>query len=173
MKKLHLLSGIILAFLITACSSNNEPEGNSNNGGFSIGSIYYSTPYVYINDENTQTNHPSDLAIILSNKDLTPDEIASGINYMYVDYRGIDFDTGTKDLLNYRITENASRSGGLIYGGTRLLEDNFGSTVNATQISFTINTITSTTLDVEFSFTREDGTVITGSYSGSYVNVSN
>jgi hypothetical protein len=172
MKKSHLIIAILFSFLIASCSSNDDSENNSN-GGFNIGGVYYNTPYAYINDENTQTNAPSDLAIILSNKDLTPDEIASGINIMYVDYSGVDFTTGAKDLLNYRITENASRSGGFITGGIRLLEDNFGSNVNATQISFTINAITSTTLDIEFSFTREDGTLITGSYSGNYTNVSN
>ncbi|PHR68801.1 MAG: hypothetical protein COA67_12145 [Lutibacter sp.] len=172
MKKLNLIIGFLIALSIISCSSDDNKEESQNQGGILIGNIYYDTPYAYINDENTLNSNPSDLAVILSNKELLPDNIDSGINILYVDYRGVDFEVGSKDLLNYRITKNASRVNGLIQGGERLLEDNFNSDVNATQINFKINSISSTNIDVEFSFTREDGLLISGSYSGTYVNVS-
>lgn len=171
MKKLNLLYAVIFGLIILSCTSNDDNQ-NDNNGGILIGNTYYNMPYAYINDENILNNDPSDLAIILSNEDLLPENIDSGINIMYVDYRGVDFDAGSKDLLNYRITENASRVNSFIQGGDRLLEDNFNSNLNATQINFTINSITDTYINVVFSFTREDGLLISGNYSGTYTNVS-
>ncbi|MFL0354788.1 hypothetical protein [Xanthomarina sp. GH4-25] len=175
MKKLNLLFGLFIGLTILSCSSDDENNNESENqikGGIQIGEVFFETPYVYINDENINDNNPSDLAIIMSNKYLLVDNIESGINYMYVDYLGVDFESGQKELLDYRITENASRVNNLIEGGVRLLEDNFGSDLNATEISFIINSITTQTIDFQFSFTREDGELISGYYSGDYTDVS-
>lgn len=172
MKKLNLLFGILIGLSIISCSSNDKNDENLIKGGIQIGDVFYETPYVYLNDENINDNNPSDLAIIMSNKYLLVENIESGINYMYIDYFGIDFESGQKELLNYRITENASRVNNFIEGGVRLLEDNYGSDLNATQISFTINSITTQTIDFQFSFTRKDGELISGYYSGEYTDVS-
>ena len=169
MKKLNLFIGILIGLTALSCSSNDE---NQIKGGIQVGNIFYETPYVYLNDENLINDFPSDLAIIMSNKYLLVENIEDRINYMYVDYSGVDFESGEKELLNYRITENASRVNNLIKGGVRLLEDNYGSDVNASEVSFIINSITSETIDFEFTFTREDGELISGYYSGDYTDVS-
>ncbi len=162
-----------MGILILSCSSDDENNNeNQIKGGIQVGNVFYETPYVYLNDENLIDDFPSDLAIIMSNKYLLVENIEDGINYMYVDYSGVDFESGEKELLNYRITENASRVNNFIEGGVRLLEDNYGSDVNASEISFIINSITSETIDFEFTFTREDGELITGYYSGDYTDVS-
>ena len=174
MNKLNLLFGLFIGLTILSCSSdgdNNESE-NLIKGGIRVGEVFFETPYVYINDENINDSRPSDLAVIMSNKYLLVENIESGINYIYIDYLGVDFESGEKELLNYRITENASRANNLIVGGVRLLEDNFGSDLNATEISFVINSITNQTIDFQFSFTREDGELISGYYSGDYTDVS-
>ena len=174
MNKLNLLFGLFIGLTILSCSSdgdNNESE-NQIKGGIHVGEVFFETPYVYINDENINDNRPSDLAVIMSNKYLLVENIESGINYMYIDYLGVDFESGQKELLNYRITENASRVNSFIVGGVRLLEDTFRSDLNATEISFVINSITNQTIDFQFSFTREDGELISGYYSGDYTDVS-
>lgn len=169
----HLIYLFICLLTLSACSSSNDnDDDNQTTNGFSVGNDFYSGTYVYLNDENIENDNPSDLAIILSDTFLLEDNIDSGINYMYVDYRGVDFEAGDKTLLDYRITENCSRVNGFMQGGTRLLDNTFNSGLNATQISFTINSVTDTTVDFEFSFTREDGTIISGQYSGNYTNVS-
>lgn len=174
MNKLNLLIGFFIGITILSCSSDNDNNESENQikGGIQIGEVFFETPYVYINDENIYNNNPSDLAIIMSNKYLLVENIESGINYMYVDYLGVDFESGQKELLDYRITENASRVNNFIQGGVRLLEDNYGSDLNATEISFIINSITTQTIDFQFSFTREDGQLISGYYSGDYTDVS-
>ena len=53
-----------------------------------------------------------------------------------------------------------------------ILDDN-QSGFMTTAGSVTINSITATTLNFTFTFTREDGEVITGNYSGNYVDTSN
>lgn len=173
MKSFKRLSLFIFTLLFIACSSDDDsttPPSNTN--GFTVGDTFFSGNYVYLNDENIINNNPSDLAIILSDTFLLEDNIDGGINYMYVDYSGVDFEVGEKTLLDYRITENASRENGFITGGTRLLDDTFNSGLTATQISFTINSLTNSTINFEFSFTREDGEIIEGQYSGEYTNVS-
>lgn len=169
MKKLGLL--LTLSLLFNSCSKNDEE--NQTYGHFKVGDVIYNVTYAYINDENTLNDRPSDLAFILSNKDLTPDNISSGINIIYVDYRGIDFEAGSKDLLDYRITKDASRVNGLINGGNKLLDNSFNSNLDAIQKDFVVNSISSTEIDIQFSFTREDGVLITGGYIGNFTNVSN
>lgn len=172
MKNLNFTYTILIALFILSCSTNDNDDKNDNNDGFQIGNKYFNTPHVYLNDENTSTNDPSDLAIILSNKYLLVENIESGVDYLYIDYRGVDFEIGEKELLDYRITENASRKNNLMNGGTRLLDNAYNSGLNATQISFEINSLSSTDIDLEYSFTREDGVIISGNYSGEYINVS-
>ncbi len=172
MKTINLICRILIGLFISSCATDDNQVEITNEGGIQIGNTYLNTPHAYINDENTLNDNPSDLAIILSNKDLLRDNIDSGIDILYVDYRGVDFEIGTKELLNYRVTENASKSNGYIQGGNRLLEDTYNSDLNATEISFTINSISTTNIDFEFSFIREDGLLFSGNYSGSYTNVS-
>lgn len=163
-KPLFTSSLVILCMITLSCSTNNNDEKSDQEN-------FFSPTHAYIYDENIVDDNESDLAIMLSNKDLLPDNIPSGINILYVDYRGVDFDSGEKELINYRITENASRVNGYIQGGTRLLEDNYNSNLNASQISFTINSISSTNISFTYSFTRLDGKIFSGNYSGTYVNL--
>jgi len=57
-------------------------------------------------------------------------------------------------------------------GGARLLDNAYNSDQNATQISFVINSLSSTNIDLEYTFTREGGVIINGNYSEEYINVS-
>lgn len=164
---------IICTSLVFSCSNDDENTiPHSNNNGFTVGDSFFAGNFVYLNDENIVNNNPSDLAIILSDTFLLEDNIDGGINYMYVDYSGIDFEIGEKVLLDYRITENASRVNGWIEGGNKLLDNASNTGLTATQINFTVNSITDNTINFDFSFTREDGEIIEGQYSGEYTNVS-
>ena len=175
MKNFKFLFVLLLGFTIASCTSDDTTiikNQTEIKGGIQIGSDFIETPYVYINDENITNDNPCDLAIIMSNTFLLVENIDAGIDYMYVDYLGVNFASGPKELLNYRITKNASRVNNLIQGGNRLLEDNLGSNLNATEISFVINSISSEVIDFQFSFTRLDGVLITGYYSGDYTVLS-
>ena len=170
---LKLLIGLLIGLLLVSCTSDESKNSEiAIKGGIQVGDVFFETPYVYINDENTASDSPSDLAIIMSNTFLLVENIESGIDYMYIDYLGVNFESGQKNLLNYRITNNASRVNNFMQGGIRILEDNVGSNLNAVEINFVINSVTSENIDFQFSFTRADGTLITGYYSGDYTNVS-
>lgn len=170
--KSNIITIVLIGLAFISCSSDDSNIENENIGEIQFGDTNFEMTHAYINDENIVNENPSDLAVILSNRELLVDNINSGINIMYVDYRGIDFEVGSKELLNYRITENASRSNGLIQGGERVLDDYYNSGLTASSVYFKIISLTETQISVEFSFTREDGLLFTGNYSGSYTNVS-
>ena len=138
-----------------------------------MGDDFYDGNFVYLIDENTNDNSPSDLGILLSNVDFLSDNIESGLDYLYVDYKGINFDIGEKQLLDYRILTNASKVNGFvpIDSGTKLLGNTFAEDPIATDYSFTIVELSPDQINFEFTFLRMDGVAITGSYSGNYSRI--
>lgn len=174
MKKINLTYlGLLLLLITFSCSSDDDNSGNTQNiNGFTFNGTFYSVPQVYINDENIIDNNPSDLTIIMSNVNLLTANQTSGVNFVYMDYTGTTFETGSiTSLPDYRIIENAGINALEISGGTTLLDDNEnGLTANVTLL--TINSISPTSIDFTFSFTREDGEVVSGNYSGSYTDIS-
>ena len=176
MRKLNLFFCLLTALMILSCSTSdeNEDQPSTDQNGFEIENTFFSTSIAYINDENTDDDQPSDLAIILTNKDLLNNtNIESGLNYLYIDFSGVNFDAGSKTIRDYRITENASYNGSIIEDGNTILDDSFESGYNATASSLIINSVSSTSIDFDFSFTREDGEIISGGYSGAFTDLSN
>ena len=165
----------LFLLIITLSCSNDEPleSNNDTTNGFFVGNAFYEGNYVYLIDENTEDNTPSDLGILLSNVDFLPDNIESGLDYLYVDYNGINFDIGEKQLLDYRILTNASKVNGFvpIDSGTKLLGNTFAGDPIATSYSFTIIELSANEIQFEFTFLRSDGVTITGGYTGNYSRI--
>ena len=171
MKKIFILLSIFT--VLNSCSSNddNEPAPNPTLNGFNFNGSFISTNNAFVNDENIADNQPSDIAIILSNVNLLEVNQNSGVSFVFFDFQGVDLQPGTiTQILDYRILENASVNNSIVENGTILLDDNENG-LTATNTSITINTVSSNQIDFNFSFTRVDGQIINGNYSGEYRNI--
>jgi len=168
MKKIGFL--FILTFLLS-CSSDDNSETITQNG-FKFEGIFFEIKTVYINDENTLDSNPSDIGFSLVSKtssELNSENDLSNINTLYFDFNAVNIEQTTySEILDYNAKINANRTNGNIVGGTQILSDNETS-LQATDINITINEITQSTINFSFSFTRNDGKIITGNYSGNYL----
>jgi hypothetical protein len=168
MKKIGLL---LFSILILSCSSDDN-SGNSNQNGFTYNGIFYPVKNVFINDENTTDNNPSDISFSLVNKtvsEISSENDLSNITSLYFDFNAITIEqTSYTNILDYNARINASRTSGNIVGGTEILSDN-NAELQATNINITINSITSTTINFSFSFTKTNGQIISGQYNGNYL----
>lgn len=95
----------------------------------------------------------------------------NNITKIYFDFSEVELQEKTYiDILDYNISINGSLIDGVFNSGTVLLSDNNPqSNLYAATSSVTINTITENTVDLDFSFTRNDGEVISGKYNGTYI----
>ena len=132
----------------------------------------YPLTTAWIEDENTTTDDPSEIGISFFNK--TNAEInsgnASGITYMYFDFSEVDLqETTYTNFLDYEVSINSTLVDGNFTSGTILLSDeDIDADEYALSATVTINSLTDTTVDLDFTFTRDDRQVISGSYVGNY-----
>jgi hypothetical protein len=173
MRKISIL--LFSALLVFSCSSdddNNNGNNNNNTNSFVFNGTSFNVANVFLNDENTTDNNPSDIAIIMSNINLLTDSQSSGVNYVYFDFQGVELETGTiTNISDYTILENASFQNSEIDNGNTILDDT-ESGFMATNTTVNINSLSSSQIDFDFSFTREDGEIINGNYSGNYTDIS-
>ena len=171
MKK--VLSLVLICSFLVACSTDNPDDIAPEliNNGFTMNNLFLETEYVYVNDENVENNEPSDIAIIMSNLDILNSNQNSGVNFVYFDFKGVEIQEGIiNEIPDYRIVTNASVNNGQITDGTVVLDD----TTNGKQaISTTVEiiSVSNSEIEFEFNFTKENGTIIKGSYSGSFSSV--
>ena len=172
MRKISILFfSALLAFSCSSDDSNDNKKNNSNNE-FTFSEMSFSVSNVYLNDENTADNNPSDIAIIMSNINLLTDSQPNGVNYVFFDFQGVELETGTlTNISDYTILENASFENSKIASGNTILDDTENGFM-ATITTVNVNSLSSTQIDFDFSFTREDGKIIKGNYSGNYTDIS-
>ena len=172
-----MIKNLILLFtisLVFSCSSDedNIEENNNPTNSFTFNGTSFSVANVFLNDENTTDNNSSDIAIIMSNINLLTESQPNGVNYIYFDFQGVELQTGTiRNISDYTILENASFINSEIDNGDIILDDTV-SGFTATNTTVNVNSISSSQINFDFSFTREDGQIITGNYSGNYTDIS-
>ena len=173
MRKISIL--LFSALLVFSCSSdddNNNGDINNNTNAFVFNGTSYNVANVFLNDENTTDNNPSDIAIIMSNINLLADSQSNGVNYVYFYFQSVELETGTiTNISDYTILENASFQNSEIDNGNTILDDTVSGFM-ATSTTVNINSLSSSQIDFDFSFTREDGEMINGNYSGNYTDIS-
>ena len=166
-----------VASFISSCSSDdntdntpNQPENEVTFNGTS-----YSITTAWVNDENTTTNDPSEIGVNLSNK--TTEEINSGndltnITRVYFDFDDVTVqETTYAQITDYDFSINGTKTNGVFDAGTVLLSDEDPqSDFYASSASVTINSISESTINLKYTFTRNDGQVISGSYIGNYID---
>jgi hypothetical protein len=173
---LHYLLTLILPFILFTCS----PEDNTNisieePSEFTYNGEVYNLVSAVISDENTTTNDQSDISISLFNK--TSSEITGNGNLSDVTYLNFDLNAVTiqqttyNEFDDYDISINGSVVDSEFNSGTILLSDNDPQSNEFAQSgALTITNFTAYNIAFTFTFTRNDGQVITGSYDGNYLN---
>lgn len=164
--------------LLLSCSSDDSSENNSNpnedQNEITFNGESYELKSAWVNDENTTDNEPSDIGINLSNKTVSENSSGndlSNITAVYFDFIDTKLqETTYTDITDYEISVGGTLTNGNFIPGTILLSDSdSNSNIYAANSTVTINNLTTTTVDLTFSFTRNDGQIISGSYNGTYV----
>ncbi|MFD1095598.1 hypothetical protein [Salegentibacter chungangensis] len=175
MKKALLLLILLIPFL--SCSPEEETTGGNNQpkNGFNFEGEFYPTDFAYFRDDNTVDDEPQEIAIVLGNIDFLKDSQDSGVNFIYLEVFQATLETGTLSSLNeYGIYYNTAFRDSKIdeETGEMVLNDDLNGG-KARSIAVNIIEFTASRLHMEFSFTREDGKTVTGTYNGTYTDMSN
>ncbi|MFC0605151.1 hypothetical protein [Winogradskyella pulchriflava] len=172
--KLYYLLTLFFAIIITACSpeSNNTTEEETNE--FIVNGVTYNLISAIVTDENTSTNEPSEIGISLFNKtssEITGNSNLNDISYVYFDFEAVTIQNTTyTQIEDYNISINGTIVDSEFNYGTILLSDNDSeSDVYAQSGSVTVTNFTEYNIAFTFTFTRNDGQVISGSYDGNYL----
>ncbi len=179
-RTIKLATFFIASIFISSCSSDDDSSTNVDDNPnvitnkFTFEGQSYELKGASIYDENTSTNEPSDIGFNLYNKSIT--EINNGndldnIATIYFDFSEVDLqETTYSEILDYDVSVNGSFTNGNFTPGTVLLsDDNPDADIYAQNSTVTINDLTDSTVDLTFSFTRNDGKTITGNYNGDYI----
>ncbi len=172
MKKLNLLFAIFIGLSILSCSSDDDNDPIQNNNGFIVSTDFSNTDKAYYISSESDSNEIGLISIILTNVEVETTQ-ANDVNYVSFNITGSDLQTGNYSYsdLNYNIFKNSILNGDNLSGGEIVLEEGeIG--YEAISGNLTINSFTTTSMNIEFSFTREDGEIITGSYLGNYSDIS-
>ncbi|WP_422107872.1 hypothetical protein [Winogradskyella sp.] len=173
--KLSRVLGLLFAITLMACTSDDTssvPTEETNQ--FTFNGVTYNLVTAVVNDENTSTSDVSEIGISFFNK--TASEIAgnsdlTNVNFVYFDFDDVTIQNTTYNQIDdYDVSINGSVTNSEFNPGTVLLSDsNVASDVYAQSGSVTILNFTEFNIKLTFSFTRNDGQVISGSYDGNYI----
>jgi len=177
MKKLKLIVVLLISISFNFCSSNDETEPViDTTNGFVFNGDFFSVDNAFIKDDNIVDNTPANISIVLSNVDILSENPKSGgVNYFHFAIEATTVVTGTISPVSiYTLRENTNYNDLLITDGNTILGHDDARIKNrAVSSSITIHSITTNEIDLDFKFTREDGKIITGNYSGNYTNINN
>ncbi|WP_299522848.1 hypothetical protein [Winogradskyella sp.] len=173
--KLPQALGLFLAIIVIACSSDDTSSiPNENNNQFTFNGETYNLTMAIINDENTSTNESSEIGISIFNKsaaELAGNSDLTDINFVYFDFDDVSIQNTTYNQIDdYDVSINSSVIDSEFNHGNVLLSDSDSeSDVYAQLGSVTITNFTQFNIQFTFTFTRNDGQIISGSYDGNYI----
>ena len=173
--KLPILLALVLPLILLSCSADDDnsiPTEDVNK--FTFNGETFNLVTAIISDENTTDNNPSEIGISLFNKtstEITGNGDLSDITLVYFAVEAINLQATTyTPIEDYNVSINASVTDSEFNAGTILLSDSDPeSDVYAQATSVTITNFTAFNIDFTFTFTRNDGQVITGRYNGNYI----
>lgn len=172
--KLTYVFTLLITFVLCSCSpenTNSNPEEESNE--FVFNGVTYNLVSAIVIDENTSSNS-SDIGIKLFNKtstEITGNGDLSDVSYVYFDINDTTIQNTTyMQIEDYDISINSTIVDSEFNAGTILLDDNDpDAAVFAQSGSISVTNFTAFNIKFTFTFTRNDGQVITGSYDGNYL----
>lgn len=164
----------MLSIALVSCSSDDTSSiPDETNNEFTFNGTTYNLVSAIIVDENTANNDPSDISISLFNKtstEITGNNDLSDITYMYFDFQDTTIQNTTyTNIQDYDVSINGTIVNSEFTPGTVLLsDDDPQSDVYAQSGTVTVTNFTQFNIVFTFTFTRNDGQVISGSYNGNY-----
>ena len=180
MKKLNLVLSIFIGITIFSCSSDDNSNTNDTQSGFNYNGVFYPTSNLYLNYINDE---PSDTSISLI---MVSENLIDNCENNDVDYVLLQFSTTSADVileemtytdLDYDFFDYVVFNNGVFNSDCDLIDSEMifndsTDSLMADSISLTINSINDNNIDLNYSMTREDGSIINGNYIGSYTDVS-
>jgi hypothetical protein len=183
MKKLNLLIALTFGFLFFSCSSDDDSsnQNNNNQSGFNYNGTFYPTNDLYLNyTDSGPTN--SSISIIMISEDLLSNCEVSDVNYVLIEFATsspdilLEQETYTNseyDFFDYVVFENGVFDSDCDLTTSDMILNDSINNLMASPITLTINSISNNSINLNFSLTRDDGSIISGSYTGNYTDVSN
>ncbi|GAA0872629.1 hypothetical protein GCM10009117_17760 [Gangjinia marincola] len=168
----------LVTFIVTiiGCSSNDDSstESDLSINEFVYDGETYELVTAFITDENTTTDEASDIGINIFNvTNSQTNGTVDNVTRVFFDVEDITLqETTYNEIADYEVAINGSFNAGDYSEGTLLLSDNDPqSTVFASSTTVSIHNITETTIDLSFTFMRNDGKIISGKYNGDLINL--
>ncbi|NRA93667.1 MAG: hypothetical protein HRU26_13490 [Psychroserpens sp.] len=172
MKQFKLVLTLVLSLVVLSCSSDDDSSNDDIQNGFSFNGIFYGTNFAFVGDENTIDDTPADISITIANENPFITSAAFPVHTVFFSFEAVDLEPGTITVLSeYNGIINATLDDFDLDDGQSILED-FEGGLQASATTVTINSVSDTNISFSFSFTREDGEVLSGNYSGTYINIS-
>jgi hypothetical protein len=182
MKKIKLFTILIISLLTSSCASDDNQDQNPDNQiGFNYNNTFYSTTTLYLNyTDSGPTN--SSISLIMVNKNLRQNCEANEVNYVLIEFATSSLDiileqktytSSEYNFFDYVVFENGVFNSDCDLTESDMILNDSMNNLKASPITLTINSIDSNNINLNFSLTREDGTIISGNYSGNYTDVSN
>ena len=173
--KLPFLLALVFTMVLTSCSSDDDNTiSEENTKEFTFNGETYDLLTAIVSDEDTSTNDGSEIGIRLFNKttsEITSDANLDDITFVYFELEAENLEATTYTEIDaYDISINGSVVDSEFNSGTILLSVNDPeSDIYAQSGSVTIRNFTTFNIDFTFTFTRNDGQVISGRYNGNYL----
>ena len=177
MKNLIFLGLVGLVLLFPSCSSDDNASPQN---GFNYNGSFYETKDLYLNYVDDSALGSS-ISVIMVNKDLIESCESSNLNYVLMQFatnspdvvlEEVTYSDDEYDFFDYVVFNDGSLDSSCDIIDAKMILFDAMDDFWASPISLTINTFNDNNIDLSFSFTREDGAVINGNYSGSYTDVS-
>ncbi|NRD20580.1 hypothetical protein HNV08_11020 [Winogradskyella eckloniae] len=174
-RNLKVLFLILLYGVVLGCAQEElnsyEPEDTN---AFTYNGATYPLMAAIVLDEETSANTASDIKISLFNKssaEITSNSDVTDLSYVSFEVVDIDLNQTTYNQIDdYTVSINGSVTDSEFHPGTILLSSSDAdSHLFAQSGVVTITNYTAYNIVFTFSFTRTDGTLISGSYDGNYL----
>lgn len=179
MNKLFKTISVLFVFCILFSCSDDDGARELAKYGFNYNSQFYVLNTASYVDENVEDEiTPSNLSIVLSNVNLTTSNAISNVTKLQFDFNGITLEKGTiAEITNYSIQINGffvknTEDENYTYNNGTFLLNSLDPSLVATEKTVTIDDVnlTESTISLTFSFTRADGQVFSGTYTGLFTD---
>lgn len=179
MNKLFKTISALLVFCILFSCSDDDGARELAKYGFNYNSQFYVLNTASYVDENVEDEiTPSNLSIVLSNVNLTTSNAISNVTKLQFDFNGITLEKGTiAEITNYSIQINGffvknTEDENYTYNNGTFLLNSLDPSLIATEKTVTIDDVnlTDSTISLTFSFTRADGQIFSGTYTGLFTD---
>ena len=172
---LPFLLALVFTSVLMSCSSDDDNTiSEENTKEFTFNGETYDLVTAIVSEDDTSTNTGTEFGIRLFNKtssEITSNSDLDDITFVYFELETANLEATTYTEIDaYDISINGSVVASEFNAGTVLLSANDAeSDIYAQSASVTLRNFTTFNIDFTFTFTRNDGQVISGRYNGNYL----